>query len=175
MSQTCPKISYGSNIKNFQNSSFFGTPYTVCLLILRGTDQALSRSPDVKAFNLVFSAAFKFVGHAAIHLSFSYISTLNLVCSERFLFVALPVLGYPDMREQCKWCPEKRKDLSKSNHQNSILVPSTRECGKYGNSFMTFITSFNILNNLSIEFKIYTKQILHNKLSSGKFPLSTKL
>ena len=29
MSQTCPKISYGSNLKNFQKGSFFGTPYTV--------------------------------------------------------------------------------------------------------------------------------------------------
>ena len=123
----------------------------MCFLRLRGTDQGLARSPDVKAFNLVFSAAFKFIGDAAIHLSFSYISMLNLVRSEHFLFVALPVLGYPDMREQCKWCPEKKKDLSKSNHQNSILVPSTQECGKYGNSF---ITSFNIHNNQSVEFKI---------------------
>ena len=71
--------------------------YTVCFLRLRGTDQA----------------AFKFIGHAAIHLSFSYFSTLNLVCSERFFFVALPVLGYPDMREQCKWCPEKGRICQK--------------------------------------------------------------
>ena len=87
--------------------------YTVCFLRLRGTDQALARSPDVKAFNLVFSAAFKFIGDAAIHLSFSYISMLNLVCSERFLFVELPVLGCPDMREQCKWCPEKGRICQK--------------------------------------------------------------